>query len=158
MNLRVLLRGPGLPHTVAVGLRAGAVGTTVLDLVTYADMTARGRPASSAPAQLAELAADRAGLDIGRGERREARSQGLGALLGIGAGLATGVAGSLMVRSHHPRTLTLAMALGLCAMVASDVPLVVAGVSDPRQWGPAGWLADVLPHAAYGVATAVTLS
>lgn len=157
MNLRVLLRGPGLLHTVAVGLGAGAVGATVLNLATYADMTARGRPASSAPAQLVERVTSSLGVEVGRGGRRDARLQGLGALLGIGTGIATGVGGSLLVRSHHPRTTTLAMTLGVSAMLASDLPLVLTGVTDPRQWGPSGWFADLMPHAAYGMATALVL-
>ena len=28
------------------------------------------------------------------------------------------------------------------------------GVTDPRTWGAAGWVSDLLPHLAYGLATA----
>jgi len=36
-------------RSLLVGTVAGAVGTIVLDVATYADMALRGRPASEAP-------------------------------------------------------------------------------------------------------------
>ena len=39
-------------------------------------------------------------------------------------------------------------------MVASDLPIIALGVSDPRTWAAAGWVSDLLPHLAYGLATA----
>jgi hypothetical protein len=32
--------------------------------------------------------------------------------------------------------------------------MAARGVSDPRSWGAADWLADVVPHVAYGLVTA----
>jgi hypothetical protein len=47
-----------------------------------------------------------------------------------------------------------AAGLGLAAMAASDLPATALGVTDPRTWGAAGWASDLLPHLAYGLATA----
>lgn len=47
--------------------------------------------------------------------------------------------------------------LGAAAMPATDGPLALTRVSDPRDWTRAGWVADELPHLAYGVATHRTL-
>jgi hypothetical protein len=41
-------------------------------------------------------------------------------------------------------------------MVAGNGPLTMLKVSDPRQWSPGDWAADVLPHLAYGLVTAAT--
>lgn len=66
------------------GLVAGAVGTTVLNGVTYLDMAVRGRPASEAPEQLVAALVDAAGATIpGRGKTRDNRQTALGALSGI---------------------------------------------------------------------------
>jgi hypothetical protein len=43
---------------------------------------------------------------------------------------------------------------GGAAMVATNGPMVVEGLTDPRQWGVAGWVSDVVPHLVYGLATA----
>jgi hypothetical protein len=41
-------------------------------------------------------------------------------------------------------------------MAAANGPMVAQGLTDPRTWGVAGWVSDVVPHVAYGLATAVT--
>jgi len=41
--------------------------------------------------------------------------------------------------------------------VGTDVPMVASGLTDPRSWGVAGWLSDIVPHIAYGYATAATV-
>jgi hypothetical protein len=38
-------------------------------------------------------------------------------------------------------------------MVGANGPMIVLGVTDPRTWGIAGWVSDVVPHVAYGVVT-----
>jgi hypothetical protein len=35
--------------------------------------------------------------------------------------------------------------------------MTAQGLTDPREWGLEGWLADVVPHAAYGLAAAAAL-
>jgi hypothetical protein len=40
-------------------------------------------------------------------------------------------------------------------MAASDIPIAALGVSDSATWGISGWVADVVPHLAYGLVTAI---
>jgi hypothetical protein len=35
--------------------------------------------------------------------------------------------------------------------------MTVLGVTDPRSWAAEDWVADVIPHLAYGALTAVVL-
>jgi hypothetical protein len=42
------------------------------------------------------------------------------------------------------------------AMLGANAPMVAMRVTDVRTWGVAGWLADAVPHLAYGVVTAAT--
>ncbi|MEJ5914413.1 hypothetical protein [Pseudokineococcus sp. 1T1Z-3] len=141
------------------GLTAGAVGTTVLQAVTYADMALRGRPASEAPGQTADALAGRLGLGVpGDGERQGHRRTALGALLGTTTGLATGVVASLARRRGYALPGALGgVATGALAMAASDGTSAALGVSDPRTWTAGDWAADVVPHLAYGLATHATL-
>jgi len=67
------------------GLAAGAVGTSLLNTVTYADMALRGRPASSVPEDDVETLASNAGVSLD-----DERKQGLAALLGFVTGFAGG--------------------------------------------------------------------
>jgi hypothetical protein len=142
------------------GIAPGAVGTIALDVVSYLDMAVRARPASSLPAKVVGALAERAGVELAAGgndsEPAGNRRSGLGALFGYGVGLGVGAAygqlGSLLPEPPRPRAA--AAALGLAAMAASDLPATALGVTDPRTWGAAGWVSDLLPHLAYGVATA----
>src|SRR6202035_3910370 len=79
------------------GAVAGAAGTTALNAVGYADMSLRGRPASSVPARVAEQLARRVGGTVpGSGAARQNRLEGLGALAGIATGAGGGaLAGQL---------------------------------------------------------------
>jgi hypothetical protein len=142
------------------GIVAGAVGTIALDVVSYLDMVVRARPASSTPAEVAGALAERAGVQLAVGgndsEAAANRRSGVGALLGYGVGLGVGGAYGLL-RSRLPaprRPWAVTTGLGLAAMAASDLPIIALGVSDPRTWGAAGWVSDLLPHLAYGLATA----
>jgi hypothetical protein len=141
------------------GVIAGAAGTVALDAVTYADMLLRGRPASQLPAEAAATMAKRIGVDLqGDDDRAQARRQGLGALLGYATGATVGVAGAIVLGSGHGgRLLGRALVLGGAAMAASMLPMTALGLTDPRRWGVEGWLSDVVPHAAYGLATAAAL-
>lgn len=140
------------------GVIAGAAGTMALDVTTYLDMALRARPASQVPAQVAGTLAERVGLDLspdGDGQAARNRRGGLGALLGYGVGVGVGAAYGLLRSRARRVPLPLAAAgLGLAAMAASDVPAVTLKVTDPRTWGASGWLADAVPHLAYGWATA----
>lgn len=142
------------------GMLAGAAGTTALNATTYLDMALRGRPGSSTPEATVQRIADIAGTSV-PGEddsARQARTSGLGALMGLGAGIGTGAVLGAMRALGRPRsrggTFVVAWVL---AMLAGNAPMTGLGVTDPRQWAPADWLADLVPHAAYALVTAAAL-
>jgi hypothetical protein len=146
-------------RSLAHGAIAGAVGTTALNAVTYADMALRGRPASSTPERMVERGADLLGLAIpGDEQQREARQAGLAPLLGTATGVGAGLLLGALRGSGRPRgdVATLGVA-SLLAMVAGNGPMTVLGVTDPRTWSAADWVADLVPHVAYAVAATVTL-
>lgn len=152
------------------GVGAGAIGSVALNVTTYLDMVLRGRSASDVPARTAGKLADLAGVDLGGGaggvaenpdQRRarataESRRTGIGALLGyatgLGVGALFGILSPLLRRLPLPAT---GLLLGAAAMAGSDVPTTSLGVTDPRRWGAPGWMADIVPHMAYGLFTAL---
>lgn len=145
-------------HRVLAGTAAGAVGTTALNVTTYADMMIRGRSASRVPAAMAGKLAGSVGLDLAPGapEKAENRKEALGSLLGYGQGLWLGaVYGLARPLLGKASPLLAGAALGLVTMAASDVPMAASGVSRPSQWSAADWLADLVPHLVYGVVTAL---
>ena len=149
---------------VSHGLYAGAVGSTVLNAITYCDMALTGRPASKAPAEVVRRLAEQIGwkqlaqsddtatIDI------QNKRQALGALLGIAVGVGIGGVWGISrpILSMLPLFIQ-APCIGVSAMAASDVPLARLGVSDPKTWSSSDWLRDVLPHIGYGVAVALIL-
>jgi uncharacterized membrane protein len=141
------------------GAAAGAAGTTALTATTYADMAVRARPASDAPQQVVAALADTAGVPVpGRRRERERRLSALGMLAGTATGVGVGaLAGLLRAAGVRPPAVVGAPLLGLAAMAASDGPLAVLGISDPRRWSATDWAADVLPHLVYGATTHATL-
>ena len=160
-------------HPLARGLLAGAAGTTALNLTTYGDMLARGRPASEVPAQLVDRAARTVGIlpdeaeptestaPAGAGEhaadreRTANREQAAGALLGYATGLGVGLLyGLARGRRRGPAAWPAAPLLGLAAMAASDLPVTAFGITDPRTWSAGSWLSDLVPHLVYGAVTA----
>jgi hypothetical protein len=145
--------------SIVRGAVAGAAGTTVLNAVTYADMTWRARGTSDVPEQVVDTLAKRVGHPVpGSGQERDNRLTGLGALAGIavGSGVGVAVAGARRVGVRLPPLLG-GVVTGALAMAASDVPMGTLGVSDPRTWTRADWISDVLPHLAYGLTTYVTI-
>ncbi|MEO3810597.1 hypothetical protein ABGB17_16475 [Sphaerisporangium sp. B11E5] len=142
---------------VTAGLLAGAAGTTALDMVTYLDQALRGRPASVMPQRVAERLAGIAGVPLGEGDEAAGRAQGVGGLLGILTGLAVGAAyGALRTAVPRPSPLVAAAGLGVAVVLASGGPMTALGLTDPRTWGVAGWLSDLVPHFTYGLVTAYT--
>ncbi|WP_375425806.1 hypothetical protein [uncultured Friedmanniella sp.] len=145
------------------GAASGAAGTTVLNAVTYLDMTVRGRATSSTPEQLVEEVAGRVGITVpGDDDARANRLQGLGPLsgsaVGVAVGIGAGLADALLRRSGRQVPAPLAvLVIGGAAMALSDVPLKAFGISDPATWAARDWAADVVPHLAYGAATYATL-
>lgn len=153
-----LLRG------LARGAAAGAAGTTALNAATYVDMTVRGRSTSSAPEDVVEKSAEKAGVTIpGEGGTRDNRLAGLGPLSGTAVGVAVGALAGLAdtLLARRGRTLSPAattVLTGVAAMALADVPMKVLGISDPGEWRAQDWAADAVPHLVYGVVTAATLS
>lgn len=147
-------------RSVLVGTAAGAVGTTALNIASYADMASRGRPSSATPATLVKNVARSIGIDALAADDDTAnnRRNGVGALLGYANGLGVGAAyGAVrpILRGRIP-LLVAGLVAGAAAMALSDVPSAKAGATDPARWGPSGWIADAIPHALFGLALALS--
>jgi len=142
------------------GAAAGAAGTTALNAVTYLDMVARARPASTTPEQTVEKLSAMTHLPVaGEGEARDNRVAGLGPLTGLLAGVGVGGAlGLLRAVGWRPGLVVGSLAATVGALVGTNGPMTALGISDPRSWAAADWVADVVPHLAYGLVTAGVLS
>lgn len=141
------------------GAAAGAAGTTALNVVTYLDMAVRGRAASSTPERTVAKVAEVAHVSIpGQGDERENRLQALGALTGLVAGVGFGALVGLVRAAGFRRSPLVGTALTTAGvLVATNGPMTVAGVTDPRTWSAADWLSDLVPHVVYGVVVRTTL-
>lgn len=142
-----------------IGAAAGAAGTTALNAVTYLDMVARGRPTSSTPEDTVEQLSAKAHVPIpGNDQTRENRVAALGPLTGLVAGVGVGAAlGLARAAGLRPGLLVSGVAATVGALIGSNGPMTVLGVTDPRTWALKDWVADVIPHLAYGVVTAGVL-
>lgn len=143
------------------GLGAGAAGTVTLNIVTYADMALRGRPASSTPQKISATLARWLGLlpaaEVPGGNPPQAqhREIAVGALMGYATGLGVGALyGVLQPRVNLPLVAG-GLAAGMLAESASDGTAIVIAGSNPKTWGLSGWLEDIIPHAAYGLMVAL---
>jgi hypothetical protein len=141
------------------GIAAGAAGTTALNLVTYLDMVARARPASTTPEDTVREAEERTGVPLAAdgpdSDTAANRRSGIGALLGIAAGLGTGALyGAVRPRLGRVPLPALGAGAGLVANVGTTGPMAAFGITDPRAWPTDSWVSDLLPHLAYGLATA----
>lgn len=150
-------------QSIICGVIAGAVGTTVLNITTYIDMAIRCRPSSSAPSQLVDSISKTLHLSLAsqngdaNDQQAQNRESGLGALLGYINGLGMGIIYSLLrSRIETPPFPLAAVGVGLGAMVASDIPLVISRASDPKTWRLSEWLSDLVPHLIYGLVTVAT--
>jgi hypothetical protein len=75
-------------HLALLGAAAAAAGTTARNALTYVDMAARGRPASSTPETTVERLSEVAHVPIpGDEQTRENRVSGVGPLTGQLAGV-----------------------------------------------------------------------
>ncbi|MEH3079085.1 MAG: hypothetical protein PGN11_20910, partial [Quadrisphaera sp.] len=115
--------------------------------------------ASSAPEEVVEAAVHAAGREVpGSGAERRHRLTALGALSGTAAGLATGVLVSAARAAGLRFSAPVGAAVtGAVAMAATDLPMGALGVSDPRTWSRQEWVADAVPHLAFGAAAHATL-
>ncbi|MGW3664721.1 hypothetical protein [Streptomyces sp. NPDC005141] len=137
------------------GAAAGAAGTTALNIAGYADIALRGRPVSTTPEVTARRLAEKLRIRIpGDGQTLENRIAGLGPLTGFSAGLGMGVALSFVQAAgwHSSRT-SRYVAASVGALIATNVPIVVLGITDPRTWAVPDWISDVVPHVVYAVVT-----
>ena len=74
-----------LAEATDAGRRGGSGGATALNAATYLGMVLRARPSSDIPEQVVEKQSQRAGAGIvGKGEERQNRLHGVGALSGAG--------------------------------------------------------------------------
>jgi drug/metabolite transporter (DMT)-like permease len=149
-----------MTNRVLAGLAAGAAGTTALNAVTYLDMALLARPASSTPEETVRKTEELAHLSLSakggpNSEEAANRRSGLGALMGIAAGLGTG-AMYAVARPHLQRVPlpVLGVLAGLAANIGTTGPMAAFGITDPRAWPAESWLRDLVPHLAYGLATA----
>jgi hypothetical protein len=139
------------------GLTAGMVGTELLNVATYLDMAIRGRGASSVPQDDVQALAERTGVPLGEGEAAENRKTAVGTLLGYATGAGIGLAyGAGRPLLRHLPTLPAAVLVGVAAMAATDATSAALGTTDPRSWSPQDWLADLVPHVAYGLGVVAT--
>jgi hypothetical protein len=143
---------------ILAGAAAGAAGTTALNTAAYADMAWRGRPSSDTPQQTVEALAARTGLSVpGSGDERANRLSGLGALAGIATGVLIGAAyGAVRSLGVRPPLAVSGLLTGAAAMAVNDAGMTALGVTDPRTWSRTDWVADAVPHLAFGVVTAAT--
>ncbi len=145
------------------GAAAGAAGTTALNATTYLDMAIRGRGTSSAPEDVVERTAGKAGLGIpGQGDERANRLAGLGPLSGTAVGVVVGTVAGTVHRALRTRGRTVPAPIAIvlisaAAMAMSDVPLKLLGISDPTEWATKDWAADAVPHLVFGAVTYATL-
>jgi hypothetical protein len=140
------------------GAAAGAAGTTALNAVTYLDMALRGRPASDTPEQTVAKIAEVIHVRIpGEGSTRSNRLSGWGALSGLAAGVAVGMAyGAWHSVVGPPGPLAGPVLATGGALLVGNGPMTALGITDPRSWSVPDWLSDVVPHLAYGWVTATT--
>jgi hypothetical protein len=152
-------RVSGLWPGLLIGAVAGAAGTTTLNVITYLDIATRGRSTSTTPERTVEAMTRLLHLTVpGSGELLANRISGLGALTGYAAGIGMGlVLGVAYALGWRPGLLVGTLVATVLALVGTNGPMTVLGVTDPRTWGLVGWISDVLPHFGYGMVTALVL-
>ncbi len=148
-----------LRRGLVIGAAAGAAGTTALNAVSYLDMAVRARPGSSTPQDTVERVAAKAHVTIpGSGDARTNRIAGLGPLTGLVAGIGVGaVLGLSRAAGWRPGLTVSTLAATAGALIGSNGPMMLLGITDPRKWAAKDWVSDVVPHAAYGAVAAGTL-
>jgi hypothetical protein len=149
-----------LKHAL-LGAAAGAVGTVALDVTTYADMATRGRAPSQMTRTVVQKLAAQAGVTpLATSEPDDAtknRQDAIGAILGYATGVGVGfVYGA--IRDTFAEAIPAPVAgliAGAAAMALTDGTAAALGATDISQWDMASWLSDLVPHAVFGLATAL---
>jgi hypothetical protein len=142
-----------------VGMLAGAAGTTALNAVSYLDMLASARPASSTPeATVEKLEAASPFTVPGDEEQRKNRIVALGPMTGIAVGVTVGgLVGIARSLGWRPTPIILAIVAAGGALIGSNGPMTILKVTDPRTWTAKEWASDIFPHLAFGAAAATVL-
>jgi hypothetical protein len=122
-------------------------------------MVWRARPASSTPEATVERLAEVTGARIpGSADERSNRIAGLGPLTGLMVGTGVGVALALARSAgYRPGLLGSSLTASVAALIGSNGPMTILGVTDPRTWSGADWASDLVPHLTYGMVTAAAL-
>jgi hypothetical protein len=146
---------PGL----LIGACAGAAGATALNVIGYLDIAVRGRPASTTPDRTVEALAGLFGLSVpGSGDTLANRLSGLGALTGYAAGVGMGlILGLAYALGWRPKLVVGVAVATTLALIGTNGPMTVLGVTNPLTWGVVGWISDLIPHIGYGMVTAAVL-
>jgi hypothetical protein len=147
----------GLSKRLLMGMVAGAVGTTMLNIATYLDMAMRGRPPSEVPEKVVDEVTNKLDFSLeqeGGGETADNRRSALGAPHGFSFRSVWGSIYGLV----HPAIRRISPAarsagLGVAVMAGNDVPAIAVGATKPSEWGISGWVSDLTPHMIYGIAT-----
>jgi hypothetical protein len=144
---------------ILCGAAAGAAGTSALNVIAYSDIAVRGRPTSHTPELTVEAMARLFHVTVpGSGEVLANRISGLGALTGYAAGIGMGVIlGLALAFGWRPGLLQAALVATALALIGTNGPMTVLGVTNPLTWGVVGWISDLIPHLGYGVVTALVL-
>lgn len=91
-------------------------------------------------------------MDIpGDEEQVQNRAAGLGPLLGLGAGVGTGILAAPRALGWRPGRTLGAVATTGAALVAANAPMTLLKATYPRTWSAADWASDILPHPGYGI-------
>ncbi len=114
---------------------------------------------SSTPEDTVTALSDATHVPIpGQGQTRDNRVADLGPLTGLLAGVGTGAAlGAFRSAGWRPSLVVGTAAATLGALVGSNGPMTALEVTAPRTWPASSWIADLIPHLAYGVVTAAVL-
>jgi hypothetical protein len=141
------------------GAAAGAAGTSALNVLGYLDIAVRGRGASTTPERSVEAMARLVGLTVpGSGDTLANRLSGLGALTGYAAGVGMGIIlGLAYAWGWKPRLPVGMLTATVLALIGTNGPMTVLGVTNPLTWGAVGLISDLIPHLGYGVVTALVL-
>ena len=84
--------------------------------------------------------------------------QGLGPLTGLAAGIGIGVLAGLARAAGYRSTPPVgALLTSVGALVGTNGPMTVLGITDPRTWSRTDWISDLVPHAAYGAVVTTTM-
>ena len=144
------------------GALAGAAGTAMLDATTYADIAIRGRPPSELPDKMVRALAKNLGLaglaasDSKLSTELKNRRAGLGALLGYADGFGSGlVFGVVRPYVRGMPWFVSGIALAVATGLASEGTATLLKQTNPKKWGAAGWLADLIPRCIYGWTTCI---